>query len=60
MCLIGREKDLAIFMDELHRIKTSTDPKTQLQVIVLEGDAGIGKTRVMREVMDKAEEEGIR
>ena len=52
--VVGRERELANVEGFL------TEARTRLAVLLLEGEAGIGKTTVWREVVRRAEEGGFR
>jgi DNA-binding CsgD family transcriptional regulator/tetratricopeptide (TPR) repeat protein len=56
--LVGRSRELAVLCGALG-IGTA-DLRSSGQVVVIEGDAGIGKTRLLREVVDRARLEGRR
>ncbi|XP_014673338.1 PREDICTED: adenylate cyclase type 10-like [Priapulus caudatus] len=58
--LVGRQKEIGIIMDELCLMKSTDSSVNRQQLVVFHGDPGIGKTRLMRAIMDKAEDEGIR
>eukprot|EP00058_Branchiostoma_floridae_P024654 XP_002610144.1 hypothetical protein BRAFLDRAFT_121566 [Branchiostoma floridae] len=58
--ILGREKEMEKFLDELHLMTQHLEKGDHRRVIIFEGEAGIGKSRVLEEVILKAEEEGIR
>ncbi|XP_078675268.1 adenylate cyclase type 10-like isoform X2 [Branchiostoma floridae x Branchiostoma belcheri] len=58
--LLGREKEIDRFLDELHLMTQHLEKGDHRRVIIFEGEAGIGKSRMLEEVIIKAEEEGIR
>lgn len=58
---LGREKEQELFRKQLHDIKAEEshlDSKGKFVLIV--GDTGIGKTRMLEEFMDIAENEQFR
>ncbi|XP_039261780.2 adenylate cyclase type 10-like [Styela clava] len=58
--LIGREEEVNLFMHELKHLTTNRKLGSQRRVIVFEGEAGYGKSRVMEEIQWRALKEGVR
>ncbi|CAK8694937.1 unnamed protein product [Clavelina lepadiformis] len=58
--LIGREEELQLFLDDLRSLKSSQAFGHERRVIVYEGEAGCGKTRLMKEIQWRAACEGVR
>ena len=56
--LIGRARELATLADALGL--GASAPRVGGRVVVLDGDAGIGKTRLLREVVERARIDGRR
>lgn len=52
--IIGRKKELSQFEADLSYIQANPDAATQRQLIVFEGDSGIGKTRMLDAIIAKA------
>lgn len=56
--LLGRGKEIDEMKELLHAIKCdNTRVSGNRRVVVIEGEGGIGKTRVMEALMDTAEDE---
>ncbi|XP_077990637.1 adenylate cyclase type 10-like [Glandiceps talaboti] len=58
--LLGRDKELKKYMDELHLIVEHMEKGEHRRVIVYEGDPGIGKSRMLEACIAEALREGIR
>ena len=58
--LVGRENEVETFMSELHYIKNNPEHGTQRQVVVIKGEAGVGKSRVLDTLVLKAMTENIK
>lgn len=58
--LVGRSFEMDIFTRELHKIQNDPNQGSQLQVIVVQGDSGVGKSRLLDSMVVKAMEEGIK
>eukprot|EP00794_Sanderia_malayensis_P020042 gene20042-22009_t len=54
--ILGREKEVSQISEILQKAKENTN----VNAVAIEGEAGIGKTRLLEEVMDIAENEGFR
>ena len=55
---LGRGREINEIKDFLHAIKCdNTRVSGNRRVVVIEGEGGIGKTRVMEALMDTAEDE---
>nr|XP_002121896.2 adenylate cyclase type 10-like [Ciona intestinalis] len=58
--IIGRFEETELFMTELRELKVSQSLGKERRVIVFEGEAGYGKTRMMQEIQWRAGSEGVR
>ena len=55
--LTGRQEERAILLDAMDRLQSGDEG---FQAIVLQGEPGIGKSRLMRELVEQAQAAGIR
>ena len=56
----GRETEMDEFRTELETIRKSPDKATQVQLVVFNGEPGIGKTRMLDGAINEAVDQGMR